>query len=206
MRVARSSRLLAFVLLLMVGLAALPVSPVAAANCSAIGPGANLSGCDLSGLDLSGVNLSGANLRSANLTGTNLDGANLSGANLSNTRITTGALDAANTSGANLRGIRWVPGAVIRIDPVLPNETIFCGFEITLLNFAVGTYTVEIESEIFSGLAGTFDVTLPQSETWVFTAEAIEPVGPTLDVAVVATNTETGVARSATAEIACRVP
>jgi hypothetical protein len=113
MRQARSLRLLAFVLLLMLGLGTLPMSPVAAANCANIAPGANLAGCDLSGMDLSGVNLAGANLRGADLTGANLDGANLSGANLSNVRITEGALDAANTSGANLRGIEWIAATVL---------------------------------------------------------------------------------------------
>jgi hypothetical protein len=102
-------------LLVTLGLGTLPVSPVAAANCANIGPGANLAGCDLSWLDLSGVNLAGANLRGANLTGTNLDGANLSGANLSNARVTEGALDSANTAGANLRGIRWAPAPVFNL-------------------------------------------------------------------------------------------
>jgi hypothetical protein len=109
-------RLLAVVLLLMLGLGTLPVSPVAAQNCANLGPGAFLAGCDLSGMDLSGVNLAGSNLRGANLEGANLDGANLSGANLSNARITEGALDSANTAGANLRGIRWVAAPV---DPFL---------------------------------------------------------------------------------------
>jgi hypothetical protein len=113
MRYVRSCRLLAFMLLLMLGLGTLPLSPAVAAKCATIGPGANLNGCDLSGMDLSGVNLSGANLRGANLEGTNLDGANLSGANLNNARVTEGALDNADTAGANLRGITWVPGARI---------------------------------------------------------------------------------------------
>jgi hypothetical protein len=111
MRQARSCRLLSFVIMLILGLGTLPSSPVAAANCSNIGPGAFLAGCDLSGLDLSGVNLSGANLRGANLEGADLSGADLSGANLSNATLTEGALDNANTSGANLRGIRYVPAA-----------------------------------------------------------------------------------------------
>jgi hypothetical protein len=125
MRVRRSLWIL--LLTCLIGLVALPGSPVAAAKCSAIGPGANLSGCDLSGLDLSGVNLSGANLRGANLEGTNLDGANLAGANLNNARVTEGALDNANTSGANLRGIHWVP--VPAPDPVVSVSISFSGVE-----------------------------------------------------------------------------
>jgi hypothetical protein len=106
---ARRLRLVAILLLCLLGVSSLPASPVAAQNCANIGPGAFLAGCDLSGLDLSGYDLSGANLRGANLEETNLDGANLSGANLSNATLTEGALDTANTAGANLRGIAWVP-------------------------------------------------------------------------------------------------
>jgi hypothetical protein len=138
MRLAHSSRLLAFVLFLMMGLLSLPISPAAAANCSAIGPGANLAGCDLSGLDLSGVNLAGANLRGANLEGANLDGANLSGANLSNARITEGALDTANTSGANLRGIRWVAAQHV-IATVGAFNGAVCPVTITLVNGQPGS-------------------------------------------------------------------
>jgi hypothetical protein len=148
MRQPRSFRLLAFVLLLMLGFGTLPLSPAAAANCSAIGPGANLAGCDLSDMDLSGVNLAGANLRGANLEGTNLDGANLSGANLSNARITEGTLDSANTSGANLRGIRWVaaPSASLTISDLTFDE--FQRFNINGTGFAPGAdLSLQVASE-----------------------------------------------------------
>jgi hypothetical protein len=149
MRHARSVRLLAFMLVLMLGLVSLPAAPVAAQNCANTGPGAFLAGCDLSGLDLSGANLSGANLRGANLEGADLDGTNLSGANLSNATVTEGALDTATTSGANLRGIRWVPAAhpiptlVYSYDGVIGAIT-YCGVQAHVDGFGPNlTYDVQ---------------------------------------------------------------
>jgi hypothetical protein len=140
MRHTRSVRLVVLTLLLTVGLGTLPVSPVAAQNCTNIGPGAFLAGCDLSGMDLSGVNLSGANLRGANLIETNLDGANLS-----NARVTVGALDNANTSGTNLRGIRWIPifDPVVTLSFAATGNPDFCVVQVGLTGFAPDTtYTV----------------------------------------------------------------
>ena len=54
-------------------------------DCSARGPGVNLSYCNLSGANLRFADLRRANLFAANLSGANLYGANLSGANLTST-------------------------------------------------------------------------------------------------------------------------
>jgi uncharacterized protein YjbI with pentapeptide repeats len=61
--------------------------PDTVANCSYVGPYANLQGCNfaftnLSGDDLTGANLTGANLEGTNLSDTHLGGAVLTGANL----------------------------------------------------------------------------------------------------------------------------
>jgi hypothetical protein len=50
MHQVHSVRLVMLMLLVMLGLGTLSVSPVAAADCATIGPGANLAGCDLSGM------------------------------------------------------------------------------------------------------------------------------------------------------------
>jgi uncharacterized protein YjbI with pentapeptide repeats len=123
---------------------------VAAADCAARGPGANLATCGLSGLDLGGIDFTGANLRAANLgganlaganlaganlhdailTGANLTGANFSGANLSRATVTEGALDNADTSGANLHGIIWVSAPPAVDTPRLTIHTVRTGTSI----------------------------------------------------------------------------
>jgi hypothetical protein len=161
MRQPRSFRLLAFVLLLMLGLGTLPISPAAAAKCATIGPGANLNGCDLSGLDLSRVNLSGANLRGANLEGTNLDGANLSEANLNNARVTEGALDNADTSGANLRGITWVPapvGRTVTLSFVAGGFEGGCVARVDVTGFTPGTHELLLEFVDMGGYRASITV------------------------------------------------
>jgi hypothetical protein len=164
MRHLRRVRLVTVLLLCLIGVSTLPATPVAAANCAAIGPGANLAGCNLSWLDLSGTNLSGANLRGANLTGTNLDGANLSGANLSNATLTDGALANANTAGANLRGIRYVPGPSLQIATtciVIGPGVRACEVGLSLANFSPSTdYSVAFYED--GGL-------LPQSQGTITT-------------------------------------
>jgi hypothetical protein len=142
MRHLRRVHLVTVLLLCLLGVTALLATPVAAANCANIGPGANLAGCNLSWLDLSGANLAGANLRGANLTGTNLDGANLRGANLSNATLTEGALDNANTAGANLRGIRYVPGPSVQISNLCDEPELgfqICEVGLSLANFSPNT-------------------------------------------------------------------
>ena len=72
-----------------------PIYPTTAANCSFIGPYANLQGCylpyaNLTGDDLTGANLTGTQLPYANFANVNLTGANLSGANLAG--ITSGGV------------------------------------------------------------------------------------------------------------------
>jgi hypothetical protein len=90
----------------------------------------------------------------------------------------------------------------IRFDGIPGNEDIFCGFEIVLVNFPVGEYEIEVVSEIFNGPTGTIEVNAPLSETITLHAEAIEPVGPSLDVAATVTNPVTGLSLSASAVIA----
>ena len=161
------ARLLVVALLLTLVLGALPVSPaVAATDCTAPGPGANLKGCDLSGLDLSGfdlsgaslagahlsgtnlagANLQGASLRDANLEGANLDAADLRGANLSGATIYAGALDNANTAGANLRVI--VVEAPVAPQAVSLSWSYFgvgtCYADVSVTGFAPGSYPVHV--------------------------------------------------------------
>jgi hypothetical protein len=172
----RHFRLVAVLLLCLLGVTSLPVTPVAAANCANIGPGAFLAGCDLSGMDLSGTNLSGANLRGANLEGADLSGANLSGANLSNARITEGTLDSANTAGANLRGIRWVAAPDVRTVTVsvipVPGNSLYCGLRVDVTGFTPGIHELVIDSgarEITVGTdgTGTYDSLAQDNAGWV---------------------------------------
>jgi hypothetical protein len=51
----------------------LPTLHAASTDCTARGPGVDLSWCNLSGMDLSGEVLNGADLRHANLSATNFD-------------------------------------------------------------------------------------------------------------------------------------
>ena len=91
-------------------------------DCSARGPGVNLSFCDFRGISLDGANLRGANLSGTNLTLTprddvNLRGADLSGAfiirndlrgaDLTNANLTNARVGESNLFGADLTGVRW---------------------------------------------------------------------------------------------------
>lgn len=81
------------VLLLIFGLALVPVSPVlAAVDCSACGPGVNLSGCDLRG-----AHFTGADLSDASMTHVDLDGANLRGVVWDNTTCPSGELSSVHS-------------------------------------------------------------------------------------------------------------
>jgi hypothetical protein len=94
----------------------------------------------------------------------------------------------------------------IRIDPIPGNEDIYCGYEIYLVNFPIGSYDIEKEDEAHGPTASHVTITEPLTERFAGAADAIDPIGPTLDVAITVTNTETGLRLSETAAIPCREP
>jgi len=101
-------------------------------------------------------------------------------------------------------GQRAVP-IEIRFDPISGNEDMYCGYEIVLVNFPVGSYEIDVVSENFTGPTGTIEVTEPLAELMAFHAEAIEPVGPSLDVSATVTNAASGLAITASTAISpCR--
>jgi hypothetical protein len=195
-------RLVAVLLICLVGGIVLPVSPVVAQNCAAIGPGAFLAGCDLSGMDLSGMDLSGANLRGANLEGTNLSGANLSGANLSNATLTEGALDRATTAGANLRGIAWVPDSTVTLSFLTPvGLDGWCGVRVDVAGFRPGSFDLQFASPLQAPL--DMSIVVGANGTGVYESINPERTGGTVWLkGDTVTATVNGVS-SAPTEVAC---
>ncbi|MEX0768807.1 MAG: pentapeptide repeat-containing protein [Microthrixaceae bacterium] len=109
---------------------------VAPVDCTARGPGVDLSGCDLTqadlvGLDLTGANLNGTILFNADLSDATLTGANMTGADLEfaivertfliNVDLTDANLRNANLGGSNLSGA--ILTGVIWFNTTCPDET-----------------------------------------------------------------------------------